>query len=69
MQIPCEDVARVTQRRISVRPRCRTGCRPSRRDASTDFERQFYGGEAGRVALPDAQTIGMRRLRYLLRER
>jgi predicted glycoside hydrolase/deacetylase ChbG (UPF0249 family) len=34
-----------------------------------DFERQFYGGEAGRAALTEAgvETIGMRRLRDLLR--
>ena len=34
-----------------------------------DFERQFYGGEAGRAALSDAgvETIGMRRLRDVLR--
>jgi len=34
-----------------------------------DFERQFYGGEAGRAALAEAgvETIGMRPLRDLLR--
>jgi predicted glycoside hydrolase/deacetylase ChbG (UPF0249 family) len=34
-----------------------------------DFERQFYGGNAGRAALADAgvETIGMRPLRDLLR--
>lgn len=34
-----------------------------------DFERQFYGGDAGRAALSDAgvETIGMGRLRGLLR--
>jgi len=34
-----------------------------------DFERQFYGGDAGRVALADAgvETVGMYRLRDLLR--
>jgi len=34
-----------------------------------DFERQFYGGEAGRAALSEAdvETIGMRQLRDLLR--
>ena len=33
-----------------------------------DFEREFYGGDAGRVALSDAgvETIGMRALRDLL---
>ena len=35
-----------------------------------DFERQFYGGEAGRATLSDAgvETIGMRRLHDLLRD-
>jgi hypothetical protein len=34
-----------------------------------DFERTFYGGDAGRTALADAgvETIGMRPLRDLLR--
>lgn len=34
-----------------------------------DFERQFYGGEAGRAALSEAgvETVGMRELRGLLR--
>jgi predicted glycoside hydrolase/deacetylase ChbG (UPF0249 family) len=34
-----------------------------------DFERQFYGGDAGRTALSEAgvETIGMRKLRDLLR--
>ena len=35
-----------------------------------DFERQFYGGRAGRATLSDAgvETIGMRRLRNVLRD-
>jgi predicted glycoside hydrolase/deacetylase ChbG (UPF0249 family) len=34
-----------------------------------DFERQFYGGEAGRAALAEAgvETVGMRQLRDLVR--
>ncbi len=40
-----------------------------RRELPGDFERQFYGGEAGRLALSEAgvETIGMRLLRDLLR--